>query len=130
MDTVGGLVNGASDAISKFQEGDFDGLGQVINQYWQQKMAMAGADSGVEPELVHSLLEFLFLKKAIVGGTLCGAGGGGFLALLASEGNNSREIEAIAEQAVLDGKKLGLDSFSWHSCTVSESGLVVDIIEA
>jgi len=128
-DTVGSLVNGASDAISCVKAGDLDGLGQVVNQYWQLKIAMAGVDSGVEPDFVHSLLNLLSSKGAIVGGTLCGAGGGGFLAMLASKGKTSRDIETIVENCVLNGDKLGLSSFSWHSCTVSEEGLVIDVVE-
>jgi len=91
---------------------------------------MAGARSGVEPDSVRSLLQLLSSKGAIVGGTLCGAGGGGFLVMLASKGKTPRDIETIVEKAVLDGDKLGLDSFSWHSCTISKDGLVVDVAEA
>ena len=130
MSTVEGLVKGASEAIDCVKAGDLDRLGQVMNQYWQFKIAMAGADSGVEPKSVHSLLELLFSKGAIVGGTLCGAGGGGFLALLTSKGKASSDIQAIAENAVLSGDTLGLDSFSWHSCTVSKDGIFVNVAEA
>ena len=99
-----------------------------MNQFWQLKIAMAGVDGGVEPDFVHSLLNLLFSKGAIVGGTLCGAGGGGFLAMLALKGKISRDIETIVENCVLDGDKLGLESFSWHSCTVAEEDIVIDVM--
>ena len=101
-----------------------------MNQYWQLKITMAGADSGVEPESVRSLLDLLSSKGDIVGGTLCGAGGGGFLALLASKGNTSSDIKATVDTAMRNGNINDLDSFSWHSCTVSEDGLVVGIVGA
>ena len=126
MTTVEGLVKGASEAIACLEAGDLDGLGRVMNQYWKFKTAMAGPDSGAEPICVRTLIDLLSSKGHIVGATLCGAGGGGFLAMLASKGLSSQDIEATAK---LSGA-LGLSSFTWHSCTISENGLVVDVINA
>ena len=126
MTTVEGLVKGASEAIACLEAGDLDGLGRVMNQYWKFKTAMAGPDSGAEPTCVRTLIDLLSSKGCIVGATLCGAGGGGFLAMLASKGLSSQDIEATAK---LSGA-LGLSSFTWHSCTISENGLVVDVIDA
>ncbi|KAL3783649.1 LOW QUALITY PROTEIN: hypothetical protein ACHAW5_008746 [Stephanodiscus triporus] len=130
MITVEGLVKGASEAIACLEAGDLDCLGRVMNQYWQLKMAMAGPDSGAEPLCVRTLIDHLSSKGDIVGATLCGAGGGGFLAMLASKGLSSRDIVATAKQSVPIGSEVGLDSFTWHSCTVSENGLVVEVIDA
>ena len=47
--------------------------------------------------------------------------------MLVSKGKISR-VETIVENCVLDGDKLGLESFSWHSCTVSEEDLVIDVM--
>ena len=124
MHTVDGLAKGSSDAISCIQAGDLDGLGCLISQYWQYKIAMAGTDSGVEPDAVHSMLELLSSSGDIVGGSLCGAGGGGFLAMLASKGKSSRDVEATVAKA---SSNLGLGSFTWHACTVSDDGLVVNV---
>jgi fucokinase len=123
MTTVEGLVKGASEAIACVEAGDINGLGLVMNQYWKFKMAMAGPNSGAEPASVRTLIDLLSSKGDIVGATLCGAGGGGFLVLLASEGHSSHEIESTARAS-------GLDFFSWHSCTISEKGLVVEVVEA
>lgn len=122
MDTVKGLVHGASDAITCLKSGRIDDLGRVMNQYWQLKMAMAGRDSGAEPACVRYLIDFLQSKRCIVGASLCGAGGGGFLALLASEGFSRREVEALSMDTTVD-------SFSFHCCTVSEEGLLVEIFD-
>lgn len=124
MGTVDGLVKGASDAVDCLKSGDLDSLGQVMNQYWQSKIAMAGTDSNVEPKSVRSLLDLLSSNGLIVGATLCGAGGGGFLAMLTSKSKTLSDIEAVVE------KQPDLDSFSWHSCTISEDGLIVNVVEA
>ena len=130
MGTVDGLVEGASEALDCIKAGDFDRLGSVMNQYWQYKIAMAGKDSGVEPPSVHSVLELLSSSGDIVGGTLCGAGGGGFLVMLASKGKTSIDIEATVTNSISNGNNTGFDSFSWHTCSVSEDGLVVTVNES
>jgi len=127
--TVDGLVKGATEAIESIQAQDLDRLGRVMSQYWQYKIAMAGEDSGVEPSSVHSVLELLSSSRDIVGGTLCGAGGGGFLVMLASKGRTSEDIEATVTNSMNNGNNMGFDSFSWHKCTVSNDGMVVNVVE-
>ena len=128
MTTVDGLVKGAEEAIQCIQNEDLDSLGKVVSQYWQYKIAMAGVDSGVEPKSVHDMLEILSSRGDIVGGTLCGAGGGGFLAMLASTGKTSKDIETTVKETICNGDNSGIESFSWHSCTVSKEGLMVDVV--
>lgn len=131
MDTVKGLVQGASEAITCLESGRIDDLGRVINQYWQLKMAMAGRDSGAEPTCVRYLIDFLKSKRCIIGASLCGAGGGGFLALLASEGFSRQEVEATVRLSMDPSSAAGLlgEIFSFHCCTVSEEGLLVEIFD-
>ena len=74
-DTVHKLVQGAHEAVECLTKGDLDRLGSCISSYWDQKQIMAGAESGVEPDFVGSLLSLLLSSGCIVGGTLCGAGG-------------------------------------------------------
>jgi len=128
--TVDGLVKGATEAIESIQAQDLDRLGSVMSQYWQYKIAMAGEDSGVKPPSVHSVLELLSSSGDIAGGTLCGAGGGGFLVLLASKGKASTDIKATVTESISNENNTGFDSFSWHKCTVSKDGLVVDVVHA
>lgn len=127
MDTVKGLVQGASEAITCLESGRINDLGRVMNQYWQLKMAMAGRDSGAEPTCVRYLIDFLKSKRCIVGAALCGAGGGGFLALLASEGFSRQEVEATVRLSMDPSSAAGLlgEIFSFHCCTVSAEGLLV-----
>ena len=128
--TVDGLVKGASEAIENMQARDLDKLGTVMSQYWQYKISMAGKDSGVEPSSVHSVLELLSSSGDIAGGTLCGAGGGGFLVMLASKGRTSEDIKATVSNSMNNANNTGFDSFSWHTCSVSKDGLVVDVVHA
>ena len=47
--------------------------------------------------------------------------------MLASKGKSSRDVEATVAKALLMDDNLGLGSFTWHACTVSEDGLVVNV---
>ena len=132
IDTVNGLKSGASDAIDSLTNGDFDGLGKCMTRYWQQKIVMAGEQSGVEPESVRSLIDLLTTKGEVVGATLCGAGGGGFLAILASKGGNQEGLESFVKNAMSNGESANASDFhhfSFHSCAYSDDGLIVEIKE-
>ena len=93
---------------------------------------MAGEQSGVEPESVRSLIDLLTTKGEVVGATLCGAGGGGFLAILASKGGNQEGLESFVKNAMSNGESANASDFhhfSFHSCTYSDDGLIVEIQE-
>eukprot|EP00984_Skeletonema_dohrnii_P031641 scaffold24388_cov167-Skeletonema_dohrnii-CCMP3373.AAC.1 len=83
---------------------------------------MAGESSGVEPDNINQVLQLLTSSKKIAGGTLCGAGGGGFLALIATEGTSRADMESAVK--VSEG---GNEDFKWHYCTVAEDGLLIDV---
>ena len=122
VETVHNLVSEASNAIQYATKGDLNSLGNCMSKYWDLKKTMAGESSGVEPENINKLLQVLTSSKLIAGGTLCGAGGGGFLALIATDGESRTEIEAAMNIVGVDTKK-----FKWHSCTVATVGLLIDI---
>ncbi|KAL7458249.1 hypothetical protein ACHAWC_009790 [Mediolabrus comicus] len=94
VETVRELVNEASNAIDYATRGDVNNLGSCMSKYWDLKKTMAGESSGVEPENIKQVLQLLTSSKKIVGGTLCGAGGGGFLALMVADGTSQAEIES------------------------------------
>jgi fucokinase len=120
--TVSQLVEGAIAATKALQEGDVDTLAACLNRYWAQKKIMAGEQSGVEPGIVHLVLSELLSRKEIAGGSLCGAGGGGFMVLIASPGRTLQTIrEACAEI------EPAAKSFTWHETRVSEKGLRVTL---
>ena len=58
-------------------QGDIEGLGSCLNRYWGIKKALA---PGSEPEMVGRVLAAL--QPWVVGASLAGAGGGGFLAAI------------------------------------------------
>jgi galactokinase/mevalonate kinase-like predicted kinase len=120
--TVRELVSEASNAIDYATNGDLNGLGMCMSKYWDLKKTMAGESSGVEPENVNRVLQLLTSSKKIAGGTLCGAGGGGFLALITLEGTSRAEIESAVSEAGTD-----TENFKWHYCTVAADGLLIDV---
>ena len=87
---------------------------------------MAGADSGVEPTVVRNILNHLLTKDIISAGSLCGAGGGGFMVMLTKEGKTIDDVR----NAVQDGLDPEVKDFTWHVCTVAKTGLQVSIVEA
>jgi len=124
VETVKGLVEGAHEAKTALQRGDLTSLGACLDAYYTRKKHMAGGDSGVEPDLVRRVLEDLRREKAICGASLCGAGGGGFLVMLAAPGVSRNKMHAVVEQTVA---AVGIDddddTFSWHDCHLSDEGL-------
>lgn len=131
--TVSRLVEGAV-AAGRSLAADHDerdvvatvtALGGVVRSYWELKRTMAGdgADDNVaQPDSVASLLSLLYAKKEIVGATMCGAGGGGFLLLIAREGRRGADLEEIA-RANSEG-----EGFEWYRCGTCEEGLRVQVV--
>uniref|UniRef100_A0AAQ5YQ57 L-fucose kinase n=1 Tax=Amphiprion ocellaris TaxID=80972 RepID=A0AAQ5YQ57_AMPOC len=89
-------------------------LGQCLDQSWQQKKLMA---PGCEPASVRSMMEAL--RPLVLGQSLAGAGGGGFLYLLTRE---PRQKEAVLQ--VLNNTP-GLGDFSVHSVELDMDGITV-----
>ncbi len=122
--TVGELVGEAFNAIDYASKGDLESLGSCMSKYWVLKKTMAGESSGVEPANINRVLQLLTSSKKVAGGTLCGAGGGGFLALIATKGISQADIESDVRGAA---GVAGYDNFKWHRCTVAEDGLLIDV---
>jgi len=57
--------------------GDLAGVGQCMSEYWQLKKKMA---PGCEPELVTCIMQAV--EPHVLGMSMAGAGGGGFMYLL------------------------------------------------
>ena len=72
-------------------EEDLTGVGECLSSYWEIKRTLA---SGSEPQLVRSILDTL--EPFIVGGSLAGAGGGGFLAaILRDDADRATAVEEV-----------------------------------
>jgi len=126
--TVEELVAGAMEASDAAQASNIDKVGECLHRYWQLKKVMAGLDSGVEPRVVADVLNTLKRRDVIVGGSLCGAGGGGFMAVITRDGVGLEEIKNIVDSTVLKVNK-DVSLFSWHKATVDEVGLVVQVVD-
>ena len=86
VDSLTELVEGASKVIECLQSGDIERLAYLMSNYWELKKTMAGRrDSGVNPLSIQTVLDVLHGAKSIVGHTVCGAGGGGFIALVTTK---------------------------------------------
>jgi fucokinase len=100
-----------------------------LTDYWDQKKIMAGDQSGAEPAIVRDVLSVLHGKKLIRGASLCGAGGGGFMAVLTAPGVSSKAVQATLQQELAD-QSLELNEFTWHTCTIDDAGLTTDVLES
>ncbi|KAI2504222.1 L-fucokinase [Fragilaria crotonensis] len=127
VDTVQALVQGAHRASRALVDEDLDTVAQCLNNYWRLKKTMAGDDSGVEPEVVRHVFAELFERNEIVAGSLCGAGGGGFMVLLASEGRTMDDVKSTFDKEILPFHK-DAAAFTWHKGQVSEKGLATTIL--
>ncbi|CAJ1922734.1 unnamed protein product [Cylindrotheca closterium] len=126
LDTVKGLVECSEHARSLLLEGRVDELGGILTTYAELKVKMAGEDAGVEPDVVKKLVQHLTEKAAITGHALCGAGGGGFLAMLASPSFDKNSIQSLVETELSPQAERAL--FTWHSCKISDTGMKVSIL--
>jgi fucokinase len=129
METVARLVAGAKSSRDAILVGDLDALGNCLTDYWDQKKIMAGDQSGAEPAIVRDVLSVLHGKKLIRGASLCGAGGGGFMAVLTAPGVSSKAVQATLQQELAD-QSLELNEFTWHTCTIDDAGLTTDVLES
>jgi hypothetical protein len=59
---------------------------------------------------------------------LCGAGGGGFLLLLLSEGVSRDNINNTFEECIRPLSK-DFENFSFHNCRIAQTGLTTSIME-
>jgi len=122
VQTVQDLVAGAGCAADALrgENVNLDELGRHMKDYWKFKKIMAGEGSGAEPEEIRKLLVKLYEQKVISGGTICGAGGGGFLVLLLSDGQTMERAEQIGHDVSAE--------FTWHDCKICEDGLTVKVV--
>lgn len=109
-------------------EGDFKLLGRSLFEMSKLKVIMTGEDSGAQPESVRKLVSDLMDRKIIEGGSLCGAGGGGFMVMIASEGYNVKKVRYLVQKELVQENE-DLSSFTFHNCRISDQGLSVHVIE-
>lgn len=117
-ETLSALVSTANEVAQALKSADLDMLGSLLQDYWNQKKVMAGSNSGVEPPRVAEILEALYAKDMIRGGSLCGAGGGGFLVILSKDGLTEEAMMLQLQQNGVDTSEL-----VWHRARLDHVGL-------
>lgn len=124
VETVNQLTTGAKRARDCFVSQDINGLADCLNTYWKQKKIMAGESS--EPLVVRTVLEKLLAADLIQAGSLCGAGGGGFMVLLMKDGRKPSEVERYCRDELDD---VDTNEFTWHECKLAHEGLSTVLYE-
>mmetsp|Transcript_29965 Transcript_29965/g.72683 ORF Transcript_29965/g.72683 Transcript_29965/m.72683 type:complete len:1243 (+) Transcript_29965:357-4085(+) len=127
VETVHGLVDASENLRSAALDGDWETVAEYMDKSFGLKCLMAGESSGALPSGVKLFSEELKTRGLIHGAMLCGAGGGGFLLLITTEGIDRRKIEETFRSDML-----GLDpdfaDFAFHGCSIATQGLVTRIL--
>jgi fucokinase len=127
LNVVKSLVEDAHITQKAIQDGDMALLGECLNSYWKQKKIMAGTDGGVEPDAARQVIEGLLERQSIVGASLCGAGGGGFMVLLCAQNMDRRGIQTTVQNEMA-GQSLDIAGFTWHDCNICFEGLTTQVL--
>ncbi|XP_073233472.1 L-fucose kinase-like [Porites lutea] len=112
------LITNAEEAVEALKTGNVEKLGACMNCYRKQKCIMA---PGTEPDAIRDMMEAL--DPFVLGQTLTGAGGGGFLVLITKEPNMADKIRAVIEE------KKASDEFIFYDVSVDWDGLTVRVEE-
>ncbi len=80
----------ATDMYEAFQRGDFDSVGRLVRKTWQQNQAI---DSGTNPPEVEALTRLV--DDLCLGYKLPGAGGGGYLYMIAKDPQAAARIRQV-----------------------------------
>ncbi len=96
------------------EEGDLVAFGRLLNEHWMNKKSRSAQISDRHIDRLYERAR----ESGALGGKLMGAGGGGFLMLLAEQGTVRRVREAIAAEGIrqmpfkfdLEGAKTLLDA--------------------
>jgi len=106
----------AEECWESVQEENVDAVGRCLSKYWAIKKKLA---PGSEPQLIKDVMEAL--EPYIVGGSLAGAGGGGFLAAVLKTGTDRNK--AIDEVRKISGT----ERLTFHKATIDRQGIEVVI---
>jgi len=106
----------AEECWKNVEDENVDAIGECLSKYWTIKKKLA---PGSEPKLIKDVMDVL--KPFIVGGSLAGAGGGGFLAaVLKKDADRTRAIEEVRMIP-------GTERLTFHKATIDRKGIEVTI---
>ncbi|XP_053174928.1 L-fucose kinase [Scomber japonicus] len=108
------LVANSEDCARACTDGSLSGLGLCLDRSWQQKKLMA---PGCEPASVRAMMDAL--RPLVLGQSLAGAGGGGFLYVLTREPQQQQAVLQVLNNTT------GLGDFSVHSVELDMDGITV-----
>ncbi|MEW6236892.1 MAG: L-fucokinase [Candidatus Omnitrophota bacterium] len=111
---VDDLVRNAEAMRQALAASDLEAVGSALDNYWEQKKRIAG---GVEPANVAEMLAML--RPHIYGAALTGAGGGGFMILIAKEPRTKDKMRDILHP-LKDSRSL-----TYHDIELDGEGLVI-----
>ncbi|XP_052816143.1 L-fucose kinase-like [Mya arenaria] len=118
VETEDRLVSQAHDCAKFFQQGDLEKVGQCMDQYWTLKKRMA---PGCEPEFVSRLMSAV--RSNALGMSMAGAGGGGFMYVLARDQEARTNIKNIIDSME------SMDGVCVYEACLDTEGMVVTVIE-
>lgn len=101
LDAMKGHALEMYDAIIR---NDFDGMGRLVRKTWQQNMAL---DSGTNPEAVRRMTAMI--DDLCLGYKLPGAGGGGYLYMVAEDQEAAARIKRILNENRMNDKARFVD---------------------
>ena len=100
------------------EDENIEGVGECLSQYWNIKKTLA---PGAEPLLVKNILKTL--DPFIIGGSLAGAGGGGFMTAVLKDGvDKDMVVERVRRME-------GTERLTFHTVSVDREGLSVSVGE-
>jgi len=105
----------AARCAERVQDEDLEGLGACLSEYYVIKKILA---PGSEPDLVKRILQAL--SPFSRGGSLAGAGGGGFLAVILKDGVCREAAMCVVREVA------GSDQVRFYNPTVDRTGMVVN----
>uniref|UniRef100_A0A665VQR4 L-fucose kinase n=1 Tax=Echeneis naucrates TaxID=173247 RepID=A0A665VQR4_ECHNA len=108
------LVENSEECVRACSQGSLPGLGRCLDRSWQQKKLMA---PGCEPASVRTMMAAL--RPLVLGQSLAGAGGGGFLYLLTREPQQQQAVLQVLNNTP------GLGDFSVHSVELDMEGITM-----
>jgi fucokinase len=95
-----------------FLNEDLESIGTLLSRYWQQKKILA---PNSEPKHVSQFL--IAVDPYIYGGSLCGAGGGGFMCLIIKDVSFRDQINLLVSQHLPDSQV--------YDCQIDDSGIEI-----
>ncbi|MBI3922311.1 MAG: hypothetical protein HY318_12900, partial [Armatimonadetes bacterium] len=97
----------ARDMAASLREGDLDSFGQLLTRHWNLNKAL---DPGSATSQINGIFDRL--QPWMSGGKMCGAGGGGFMVVLARDAEGAERIRKLLASEKLLSQERGQTSAS------------------